>query len=136
MPEQPPKKLTRITLTDRRPVSVDPEEWPVIAAADGDSYASRDYSRHQQALGQGELDRYRLRVRQHADGRTIIYGVFDAATAWTGSEDRAGGRLLEPTRAGGDSAAIVQAILAVGADCRLPESVIRECVGDLPEEEL
>ena len=50
------------------------------------------------ALGQGECDRYSLRVRQHADGRVLVYGVRDAAIAAWGQpaygEDWRGGVLL------------------------------------------
>jgi hypothetical protein len=123
-------KRRTITLTDRRPVSIVESEWPVIAKATGDSYASADYSRHQQALGRGELDEYAIRVRQHADGRAIVYAVFSAASAWTGSQDAKGGELL-PT--GADLAA---AIRRVGEDCGIPDAVIRECIADLPAENL
>jgi len=122
-------KLT-ITLTNRAPVKISKDEWPVIASAKGDSYASNDYSRYQQALSQGELDTYRLTVRQHGDGRSIVYGVLAAASAYTGSEDCRGGVLLDP---GED---IAGAILSVGGACGLPSAVIRECIADLPAEEL
>lgn len=121
-------KTRTITLTARRPVQIREDEWPEIASATGDSYASRDYSRYQQALSQGELDRYSLRVRQHTDGRAIVYGVLDAATAWTGSEDYRGGELLP---AGADLAA---ALRRVGESCHLPDSIIREAVAALPAE--
>ena len=123
------KKRT-ITLTGRRPVTIRESEWPVLASASGDSFGSADYSRHQQALGQGELDTYRLTVRQHADGRTLVYGVLDAATAWTHSEDHRGGELLD----GG--ANVAEAIQRIGEECGLPDSIIRECVADLPAEEI
>jgi hypothetical protein len=123
-------KTRTITLTDRPPVRIREDEWPLIAKGTGDSYGSGDYSRYQQALAQGECDRYRLTVRQHADGRAIVYGVFDAATAWTGSEDVSGGELLPPR------ADIAAAIRRVGAYCQLPDSIIRECTADLPAVEI
>lgn len=123
------EKLT-ITLTGRNPVKVTKEQWPVIASAKGDSYASNDYSRYQQAQSRGEIDQYRLTVRQHQDGRAIVYGVFDAATAWTGNEDRRGGELLDA------GAGIAAAISRVGEDVGLPDSVIRQCIADLPAEEI
>lgn len=120
----------RIVLTDRRPVTVDKAEWPVVASATDDSDVGHDYARHSQALFRGELDKYRLTVRQHKDGRAVVYGVLDAASAWTGSEDYRGGELLAP---GADVAA---AIRRVGESCRLPDSVIHECVANLPAETL
>jgi hypothetical protein len=119
-----------ITLTGRAPVCVLKADWPILASATGDSYGSGDYSRYQQALGRGELDRYRLTVRQHTDGRAVVYGVLDAATAWTHSEDHRGGELLD---AGADLAA---AIRRVGESCHLPDPLIRDCAADLPAVEI
>lgn len=125
-------KTRTITLTGRRPVKIVEDEWPVIASARDDSYAGSDYGRHQQALSQGECDRYILRVRQHADGRVLVSGVLDAADgAWgapAGGEDRRGGVLITA------EANIAAAIRAVGEDCGLPDSVIRDCIADLPAE--
>lgn len=119
-------KSRTITLTDRNPVKIREDEWPQIASGDErpGSFANGtpkpDY----------ETDRYTIRVRQHADGRVLVYGVVDAATAWTRTEDWRGGELLAK---GGDIAA---AIKRVGKDGEMPESVIRACVADLPAEEL
>lgn len=125
-----PKKRT-ITLTGRAPVTIHEDRWPVVAKAHGDSWGtSGDGARHDQALSQGELDRYHLLVRQHSDGRAIVYAIVDGAGAWTGTEDRRGGELLEP---GDDLAAAIQ---RVGEDVGIPEGLIRECVADLPAEEL
>jgi hypothetical protein len=127
----PTPKTRTITLTDRRPVTIREDEWPVIARATGDSWGPNgDHARHDQARRQGELDQYALRVRQHADGRAIVYGVLDAASAWTGSEDYRAGEVLS---AGADVAA---AIRRVGETCHLPDALIRECIADLPAEEL
>ena len=127
------KKTRTITLTDRPPVKIVEEDWPRIAWASGDSWGtSGDYGRHQQALGQGELDEYHLVARQHADGRALVYAVLDAASAWTGSEDCRGGELLETTT----SNEIAEAIRRVGECNGIPNGLIRECVADLPAEEL
>lgn len=141
-------KTRTITLTDRPPVRIREAEWPIIASARGDSYRG-DPSRHSQALRQGECDEYWLRVRQHADGRTIVYGVLDAAiAAWrqpAGGESRRGGVLLTPPEGRATDPrdvtpiiwpGIIDAIRRVGEDCHLPESVIRECIADLPAEEI
>jgi len=123
-------KRRTITLTGRAPVSIFEAEWPVTAKGNGDSYGSGDYSRYQQAQQQGEIDVYCLRVRRHTDGRTLVYGVLDAAPVWTGSEDHRGGVLL----AGGED--VAAAIRSVGEECEIPDSVIRECIADLPAEEI
>ncbi len=123
-------KRRTITLTGRAPVSILESEWPVIAKGDGDSYGSGDYGRYQQAKSQGENDIYTLRVRRHADGRALNYAVLDAATVWTGTEDHRGGALIQKD---GDIAAVIR---SVGEECGLPDSVIRECIADLPAEEI
>lgn len=129
-----PQKI-QITLTDRPPVSIDKEAWPKIAAASGDSYGGSDYARHQQALGQGECDKFFITVRQHADGRTLVYGKLNAAdAAWgapAGGEDWAGGYLV-----GKDNEDIVEAIKKIGHESRIPGYIVRDCIADLPAEEL
>ena len=127
------QKKRTVTLTDRRPVTIIEGDWPVVAKATGDSYGSNDYARYEQARSQGELDEWAIRVRQHEDGRAIVYAVFDAATAWTNSEDRRGGELLGPEV---DDRGLVDASCRVGADVRIPDGTIRECVADLPAETL
>jgi hypothetical protein len=119
-------KTRTITLTGRAPVKIKEDEWPIIAQGSDDS------CRNPQGMqGQDyQYDKYSIRARQHADGRAIVYGVLDAATAWTGSDDHRGGQLLDP---GADIAA---AIRDVGEECGLPDSVIRECIADLPAEEI
>ena len=123
------RKQRTITLTGRPPVKIYEDEWPVIAEAKDDSYGSGDYARYQQAKLQGELDEYAIRVREHADGRAIVYAVFDAATPWTRNEDRRGGELLD------NGADLPAAIRRVGKDSNIPDSVIRDCIADLPAEE-
>ncbi len=128
-----PKKRT-ITLTGRRPVTIREDQWPTIASVTGDSYRGSDYGRHQQALAQGECDEYSVRVRQHEDGRAIVYAVLRAAiAAWhqpAGGVWHREGELLD---AGADLAAAVR---RVGEEAEIPDSLIRECIADLPAEEL
>jgi hypothetical protein len=149
---KPPTRT--ITLTDRPPVRIREDEWPMIAQGSGDSYAGNDYGKHQQALARGEVDEYTLRARQHADGRVIVYAVLVGASAWTGSEDRREGELLGVPRPGANDAAgwdayrqaggerhvsgatVAATIREVGERCGLPDSVIRECIADLPAEEV
>ena len=121
-------KTRTITLTGRRPVRINDAEWPKIAEATDDSYGYHDMSRHQQAVAQGEVDRYHLIARQHADGRVLVYGILDAASVWTGSEDYRGGRLLQTDED------VANALREVGAECGLPESVIRDAIADLEPE--
>lgn len=68
------KKRT-ITLTDHPPIRITEDDWPVIAHGqyrDWDNQyefqANRTWSCH-------------VRVRQHQDGRMIVYGIYDYDTA-------------------------------------------------------
>lgn len=123
-----------ITLTGRRPVRITEADWPAITHVSGDSYAGNDHARRQQAQARGEVDTYRLIVRQHRDGRVLVYGILSAAiAAWgqpAGGEDYRGGYLLP---AGADLAG---AIRRVGEECGLPDALIRACIADLPAEEI
>jgi len=124
-------KLT-IALTDRRPVCVDKNEWPLIASADADSWSgSPDPARHHQALQRGELDRWAIRVRRHADGRAIVYGV--CVAGWDGAHDWAGGELLP---AGCNDADIAESSWVICLDGELPPQLAREIIADLPAEEI
>ena len=123
-----------ITLTDRPPVSIQEDAWPLVAQGDGDAGDEPDAAARRRARAQGEYDIYTLRVRQHADGRAIIYGVLRAAiAAWrqpAGGEDWRGGALVE---AGADLAATIRLVGEAGG---FPDVVIRECIADLPAVEL
>lgn len=125
-------KTRTITLTDRAPVKIREDEWPVIAQASDDSYHG-DPGGYRQAASQGEIDTYTIKVRQHADGRALVYGILDAAIEPchqpAAGESWRGGELLDK---GADLAA---AIRRVCSD-RLPDAVIRSCVADLPAVEL
>ncbi len=111
-------KTRTITLTDRPPVRISEAAWPVIASA----------RRHDGQIEPQANRRWYLTVRQHSDGRTIVYGVYD--TVLTGGEPLAAGELLD---AGED---IVAAIRRVGKDAACSESVIAACIADLPAEDL
>jgi hypothetical protein len=129
-----PDDLRTITMTDRPPVQIRECEWPEIASAIDDDCGETDYAKRRQALAQGSADRYYLRVRRHADGRSIVYGVLDAAAAaWrreAGGHDIRAGEVLEP----GDD--IVAALHRVGMACEFPERVIAEAIAALPAERL
>lgn len=112
----------RIILTSRAPVRVDPRQWPVIASASERPGSHRNGNQRPNY----ETDHFTLRVRQHADGRTIVSGRCDAATSWTGSVNRAGGEILE---AGAD---IAEAIERVAQLIHAPETLSAECIADLP----
>lgn len=138
------KKRT-ITLTDRPPVSINQDDWPVRAQA--------DWSWHE---GEHECQAFRkksewLRVRQHTDGRTLVYCGCSYSTAWQNEESTSyrGGVMLTPTfdeypeslRVPGNDwtgAAVIDAIREVGlrmakvGGCDQSATLIDECIADLP----
>ena len=117
-----------IRMTGKRSVSILEKDWPVVAAAEGHSDGGSDPAQRQQALCRGELDTYLLKVRAHEDGRSVVYGTLVAG--WTESEDTHAGVLLPP--GGGIEVAIVE----VGEEAGLPARLVRECLADLPPDEL
>ena len=130
------KKRT-ITLTNRRPVRIIEDEWPVIAQVDDDSYGGADYVRHQQALSQGEVDRWHLRVRQNPDERVLVYAVIDAASAaWNqpaGGHDYRGGEMLD----GIDNVvAAIKRVVRRASKYGMPTRLADELIAELPPEEV
>lgn len=110
-------KTRVITLTDRPPIKIKEDEWPVIAE-------SRWYE------GQYDFQANRdgwLKVRQHADGRSIVYGAFDSE--FQTESNLRGGVLLDK---GADIAA---AINRVAATCNATQCAA-DCIADLPPEEI
>ena len=111
------ERLT-IRLTDRAPVCVRKDLWPLIASA-------KDWDNQYECQANRT---WHLRVRQHADGRTLVYAVYD--TAFQHERSLAAGELLA---AGEDVAAAVR---RVGEEIGAHAAVIAECIGDLPAEDL
>lgn len=67
-----------IPLSDAAPVSIDPDAWPIVAEAeDHDGGAHRDQATR----------RSKLKVRQHKDGRRIVYGWTRSSYAGAPSPD-------------------------------------------------
>jgi hypothetical protein len=127
------KKQIVIEMTGRRPVKINTCNWPKVAEAHGDSFASQDASRHNQAKSQGELDLYHLVVRQHENTqitRFLVYGIFDAAKAWTGNEYASAGELVTSEKE------LPYAIHRVGERAKIPDRIICDCVNNLEPEEM
>ncbi len=120
-----------ITLTRRRPVTIDTADWPEIACAGWDSWTgSADKVLYDQASGRGEIDRCTIRVRKHADGRRIIYGTYTEGVCTRHDGLARAGELL--AGADGTEAAIARVGSALGAPARL----IAECIASLAAEEI
>lgn len=134
-------KLT-ITLTGRPPVKITKDEWPVIASAEDSEHDNQyEFQANRKAT-------WKLIVRQHADGRTIVYAMHSYLSQYQNESGRSvrGGELL--TVPDGDTASIIEAICRVAAEIevRMPEGeqwstgvfprLAHECTADLPAVEI
>ena len=128
MTSEPKRRV--ITLTGRPPVAILEEEWSVIAEAYGDGYQGADPALHNQAVDQGQVERWTVKVRRHEDGRAIISAVRNPN--WFGGPDRRTGELVEQST----SSDIVAAIYRVVEDASIPRYIADECIADMPAEAL
>jgi hypothetical protein len=115
-----------ITLTGRAPVRILEDEWPLIAQSDWEQVKAPREARAQ------------IRVRRHADGRTLVYGIyrFDGPRYGERRYERAG--VLCDSSAG-----TVEAIEEVAAELEVRGvegweadwgGLEEDCVGALPAE--
>lgn len=125
-----------ITLTNRAPVTIEEAAWPVIAQA------SDDWHDGQVECQANRRIKWAVRVRQHADGRAIVYATYSYDSSWQGARSYSAKRgVLLP--AGAD---IVAAIREVCDDIAQAESndddaqrwptLAADCIADLPAETL
>jgi len=135
---QTEKKRT-ITLTDAAPVRINQDDWPVIA--DG-QYHDHDNQYEFQA---NRTWRCVIRVRQHTDGRMIVYGVYEYDTQFQGERDctvRAGEVLesdADPIPAlwrTGEALSDALEEAGCGEYSAHVAQTVRECIADLPAREL
>lgn len=114
------RKRRTISLTGRAPVEIFVDDWPIIAQADW-------YSGEHECQANEEAF---VKVREHADGRRIVYGKRDSGPGGMRIGYR-GARAGELLALGGDTPA---AIIRVAADIK-PE-LGQECIEDLPAESI
>lgn len=107
-----------ITLTGRPPVRITREDWPIVA-----SYKEHDGEVESQALRHSKLI-----VRQHEDGQTIVYGIYD--TAWQNESGRRRGEMLDAKED------IPAAIARVAEEMEFGRDFAENCIADLPAEEV
>ena len=110
-------KNRTITLTDRRPVTIVEADWPCVARTKW-----YEGEHEHQANRRGHLT-----VRQHADGRAIVYGTY--TSQFLQESDLSGGEIV----ASGDD--LPEAINRVAASISLP-NIAQDCIADLPAEQL
>lgn len=120
-----------ITLTDRRPITIDEEKYPVIALAkyhDGqvECQANRKWT---------------IIVREPLDSsaRRIVYGIYD--TNYQNSTSLRGGYIIDlDGDANGDAKTLdrltVEKIKAVAAHINAPSHLTDACIAHMPAEEI
>lgn len=134
-------KKIEIAMSEQAPVRVDTAQWPLVAKAE----------RHDGAVKVQANNEWFIRVREHADGRRIVYGGHEAGNGgqYAGFRETRAGFLVPsgsgmrqpptdpdgPLRAAPDEQATIRAIRRVAGaigDERLGD----ECIADLPAQEL
>lgn len=116
--EQPEKKLKLIILTEARPIKIDPEQWGVIARV----------SWHSGAIEAQAAEVAHITVRQHADGRVLIYGSRDRGPG--GMPAGYVGKQAGYLRASPTDNSLVHWIKSAAEDLGMPE-LAQECIADL-----
>lgn len=130
-----PKQRT-ITLTDRPPVRVREDQWPLIAVG-----MYKDWDNQYECQANRTWHIY-IRVRRHQLGRAIVYGRYSYDTAWQGErgEMHRVGTLLAPDDdlAGAIRAIASQLIERVRDDYMHPhiDAAADECIANLPAQAL
>lgn len=72
-------KIRTITLSDRPPVRIAEDDWPVIASASDEEHDG------QVRCQANRISEWAIRVRQHDDGRTIVYATYSYSSNWQGA---------------------------------------------------
>jgi hypothetical protein len=120
------KRIT-VTMSELRPLSIIESDWPVIASAEwfnGEHECQANTIR-------------RIRVREHADGRRLVYGFTRAGNGGqhAGARNPSGGFLIDPCpRATPDDEETIRAIRRVGGILG-DDDLAAECIADMPAEE-
>ena len=134
-------KYRTITLTDARPVRIREDHWPVLAQG-----AWRDHDGQVRVQANRAWDLV-IKVRQHSNGRALVYGFYEYDTHFQGEQNvvaRVGVKLA----AGADLPSWINAVAEMMRD-RLRDysdkdgfgynhitEVAAECIADLPPEDL
>lgn len=118
-------EMLKITMSERRPLTIIKVEWPVIASADWHD-------------GQVECQANNirvLRVREHDDGRRIVYGYQCEGNGGqhVGTRNPEGGFLIATVDGRPDDDETVRAIRRVAGIIE-DDALGAECIADLPPE--
>jgi hypothetical protein len=109
-----------ITLSDRPPVQIDEDTWPEIASASDDDATGASAAQRKASI----------RVRRHADGRCLVYGV--ATDSRPNARNLRAGYLVD---ANGYPERVVAAIQRVAETLGWP-ALAADTIASLPAEPL
>jgi len=121
------QKSITITMSETAPIKIDPAKWPKIASA-GRADGDVDY-----AYSEAPFAMWYIAVREHEDGRRIVYGWKRRA--------KLAGFLLGSFNTPLDNASNVTDEATIRAIRRVAgvigdEDLGAECIGDLPAQEI
>ena len=119
------KKKIAVTMSERAPIKLDHDLWPLIASADThdgqvECQANREWA---------------IKVREHEDGRRVVYGWVQRGNGGMpiGYRGASGGYLVEAgANAGEETIRAIRRVAGIIGDDQLGD----ECIADLPAEEL
>jgi hypothetical protein len=128
-----------ITLSGRSPITIDEDNWPLIASASDSEHDGQVECQANRKSAWG------IKVRQHSDGRAIINAFYSYSSTYQSARDYAARRgVLLP--AGTTADAICTAIREVAGDMARAEhngddatrwdTLANDCIADMPAEEL
>lgn len=132
--------IRTITLSDRPPVSIKEDDWPIVAEAKDKEYDN------QYECQANRKSIWNIRVRQHEDGRSIIYATYSYQSNWANSRDYNAkhGEILTKEHATPDGICLAIKRIANrmsececdGNDNQRWQTLADECIADLPAEQL
>lgn len=135
-------KTRTITLSDRPPVRIQEDNWPLLATA-----ADKDYD-NQYEFQANRISKWFLAVRQAADDyRTIVYATYTYTSNWQGARCYSAKHgVMIGTKEECETEDIVRTIREVcarmescehhGEDAARWSTLADECIADLPAEDL
>lgn len=128
-----------ITLTDRPPVNINEDAWPMIANA-GDKEYDNQYE-----FQANRISKWFIGVRRHQDGRAIVYATYSYSSAYQGARGYAvkhgvmlpaGTTDADICRAVKDVAGMMAEAEHNGGDASRWPQFANDCIADMPAEEI
>lgn len=128
-----------ITLSDRPPVTVNEDVWGLIAVArDSEHDGQVDYQANRKS-------KWFIGVRQHDDGRTIVYATYYYTSNWQNARCYSAkhGLMLPKECTTDDICKAIKEVAGRMEDCECDgednkrwSTLADECIADMPAEEL